>query len=192
MATHTSISARPRRACDARAPSRRSDYAPRPRAQPRRCLAALGLAFLLFGFGGCSDSLISDYDAATAPPTPAAGSAFTIPSGREGVPPIKVAVAVKGDGRQPSAGESVKLRYVGTFLDGKEFDNSRNRGAPFEFELGEDGIITGWHLVIERMHVGDRWTATIPSPLAYGSRGSFGVIAADTDLVFELELLGVR
>ena len=99
---------------------------------------------------------------------------------------------MKGDGRQPRAGESVKVHYIGTFLDGKQFDNSRKRGAPLEFDLGDGDIITGWHLIIERMHVGDRWTATIPSPLAYGSRGSFGTIAANTDLVFDMELLGVR
>ncbi len=155
-------------------------------------ILSLALALALLLFGGCSPSQISDYDAATAAATPEAGGAFTIPSGRAGVPPIEIEVVAKGDGRRPIIEENVTLHYIGTFLDGKEFDNSRKRGAPLEFELGDDGIITGWHLIIERMQVGDRWTATIPSPLAYGSRGSFGVIAANTDLVFDMELVGVR
>jgi FK506-binding protein 1 len=155
-------------------------------------LSVLLLGALVIVCCACSEPWSSGYDAATAPPTPETGGAFTIPSGREGVPPIEVDVVAKGDGRAPAVGESVTLHYIGTFLDGKEFGNSRKRGKPLEFELGADGIIRGWHLVVERMHVGDRWTVKIPSPLAYGSRGSFGVIAANTDLVFDMELIGVR
>ena len=153
-------------------------------------------AFLLLALAvlccACSEPWNSGYDPATAAPTPAAGGTFTIPSGRDGVPPIEVEVVEKGSGSAPAVGQTVAVHYVGTFLDGKEFENSRDHGTPIAFELGADGIIRGWNLVVERMHVGDRWKVMIPSPLAYGSRGSFGVIAADTDLVFDMELMEVR
>ena len=162
------------------------------RSRARTLLSAFILVILLTVCGACSEPWSSGYDAATAPPTPEAGGAFTIPSGYESVPAIEVEVVAKGDGRAPTVGDSVSVHYIGTFADGKEFESSRKYGKPIAFELGTDGIIQGWHLVVERMRVGDRWKVKIPSPLAYGTRGSFGVIAANTDLVFDMELLDVR
>ena len=33
-------------------------------------------------------------------------------------------------------GNNVKVHYVGTLVDGTEFDNSYVRGAPISFEVG--------------------------------------------------------
>ncbi len=152
----------------------------------------LSLGLVLTGCNGSSGSQAPDFDPATAVPTPEAGGSFTIPSGRTGVPPIQIDVLAKGDGMEARSGDTVAMHYVGTFLDGKQFDSSRDTGQAFEFRLGTGGVISGWDLVVERMHVGDRWKAMIPSPLAYGSRGALGAIPADTDLVFDMELLRVR
>ena len=42
------------------------------------------------------------------------------------------------------------------------------------------------------MAVGDIYEVTIPSELAYGSRGAGGLIGPNAVLVFKVELLGIE
>ena len=39
---------------------------------------------------------------------------------------------------------SVYISSTGTLTNGKEFDNSRKRGRPFKFNLGQGEVIRGW------------------------------------------------
>lgn len=98
----------------------------------------------------------------------------------------------RGDGAQAEPGMTVTAHYTGRLTDGTKFDSSVDRGTPFEFILGRGMVIQGWDLGFAEMSVGDKAVLHIPSELGYGSRGAGGAIPPNADLVFEVELLGVR
>jgi len=95
-----------------------------------------------------------------------------------------------GAGAQPKASDTVKVHYVGTFIDGKEFDSSVKRGEPAEFPLGQ--VIPCWTEGVAMMKVGGKAKLVCPSEIAYGDEGRPPVIAGGTTLVFEVELLEVK
>jgi len=103
---------------------------------------------------------------------------------------LQYKVIKKGTGnRNPKATDTVVTHYVGTLLDGTEFDSSIKRGEPAQFEVG--GVIPGWTEALQLMKVGDKWQLFIPSNLAYGERGAGRAIGPNETLIFEVELLGI-
>jgi FKBP-type peptidyl-prolyl cis-trans isomerase len=96
-------------------------------------------------------------------------------------------------GVQPKAGQIVSVLYTGSLLDGTVFDaSSKNGNEPIEFALGKRKVITGWDEGIALMTKGSKATLLIPSQLAYGARGAGGVIAPNTVLRFDVELVEVK
>jgi FKBP-type peptidyl-prolyl cis-trans isomerase FklB len=93
-------------------------------------------------------------------------------------------------GMKPTAADTVVVHYVGTLIDGKEFDNSVKRGEPATFPLG--GVIRGWTEILQLMTVGSKWKVYIPSELGYGERGAGATIPAYSTLVFEINLLDIK
>jgi FKBP-type peptidyl-prolyl cis-trans isomerase len=69
-------------------------------------------------------------------------------------------------------GDIVSAHYRGLFLDGTEFDNSRNRGTPLQFYVG--GLIEAWNLALLRAKPGGSIRILSPSALAYGPEGLVG------------------
>jgi peptidylprolyl isomerase len=97
-----------------------------------------------------------------------------------------------GSGDEAVAGKTVTVHYVGVaFRTGEEFDASWNRGEPFQFKLGKGQVIPGWDAGVQGMKVGGRRKLTIPSAMAYGSRGAGGVIQPNEPLIFVVDLLAV-
>jgi FKBP-type peptidyl-prolyl cis-trans isomerase len=97
-----------------------------------------------------------------------------------------------GTGAEAVKGALISVHYVGTLVDGKKFDSSRDRGEPFQFPLGQGMVIQGWEQGFEGMKVGGVRKLTIPPDLGYGAQGAGGVIPPNATLKFEVELLGVR
>lgn len=95
---------------------------------------------------------------------------------------------VEGDGPMPSDTSVVEVHYHGTFVDGKVFDSSVERGEPATFGVNE--VIPGWTEGLQLMSVGSKYKFYIPSDLAYGPRGRNG-IPPNSVLVFEVELLSI-
>jgi FKBP-type peptidyl-prolyl cis-trans isomerase len=98
----------------------------------------------------------------------------------------------EGTGNAAKAGDSVEVHYTGWLTDGKKFDSSKDRGRPFSFKLGAGQVIKGWDEGVAGMKVGGKRKLVIPAALGYGARGAGGVIPPDAELVFEVELLGIR
>ena len=92
--------------------------------------------------------------------------------------------------RKSKSGDTLSMHYVGKLVDGKIFDSSRNRDAPFSFVLGAKRVIKGWEQGLVNMCVGEKRILTIPSGLGYGSTGQ-GSIPPDATLIFEVELLSI-
>jgi peptidylprolyl isomerase len=106
---------------------------------------------------------------------------------------LQIKDLVKGEGATAKAGSQISVNYSGVaYSTGKEFDNSYDRGQPFDLQLGAGMVIPGWDQGIEGMKVGGRRQLTIPSDLAYGPQGSPPDIKGGETLIFVVDLLGVQ
>jgi len=102
---------------------------------------------------------------------------------------LQYEVLATGDGEKPTATNTVRTHYHGTFINGDIFDSSVDRGQPAEFPVG--GVIAGWTEALQLMTEGSKWRLYVPYNLAYGERGSQGAIPPYATLVFEVELLAI-
>lgn len=105
---------------------------------------------------------------------------------------LKITDVTVGDGQEAKAGDTVSVHYTGTLRDGTKFDSSVDRGTPFDFELGAGMVIQGWDLGVEGMKIGGKRNLDIPANLAYGERSPSPAIPPSSDLLFEVELLGIK
>lgn len=108
----------------------------------------------------------------------------TLPSG------LQYEVLAEGNGKSPSASDTVTVHYKGTLIDGTTFDSSYDRGQPATFPV--NGVIAGWTEALQLMKEGAKWRLFIPSNLAYGPQGAGEVIGAHSTLIFDVELLNVQ
>jgi FKBP-type peptidyl-prolyl cis-trans isomerase len=114
---------------------------------------------------------------------------------------MKVVTQAGDDSKKPVKGSKVTVHYTGTLVNGKQFDSSRDKNVPFEFDLGLGRVIKGcrsldipnyllgWDEGVASMGVGERSTFVISAPYGYGSQGFSDAIPANSVLVFDVELL---
>ena len=127
--------------------------------------------------------------------------ADSLPSG------LKIYFTKKGDGAQPKEGDKILMNYAGYLANGHLFDSNVFENAekyeivdpmrkaagqymPVPTDYSKDAqLIPGFREGLLKMKVGDKATLFIPAHLGYGSRGIPGVIPADSELIFELEIV---
>lgn len=104
----------------------------------------------------------------------------TLPSG------LQYKVLQEGTGRKPTVKDTVTVNYLGTKIDGTEFDSSYRKGKPVTIPL--NSVIPGWKEALPLMKEGAKWRLFIPADLAFGERGPL----ADRTVIYEVELLSVK
>jgi cyclophilin family peptidyl-prolyl cis-trans isomerase len=122
---------------------------------------------------------------------------------------LKYLVLKASEGEKPKTGQTVLVNYAGYLMDGTLFDSNyvdvatahgmydprREQGGGYEpipmDYSPESRLIAGFKEGLLNMKVGDKWRLFIPSHLGYGPQGS-GPIPPDSDLVFDLEIVGME
>ena len=102
---------------------------------------------------------------------------------------LQYEVIKMGTGPKPTAQNTVKVNYVGTLIDGTEFDSSVKRNEPATFPVS--GVIPGWTEALQLMPVGSKFKLCLPASIAYGAAGAGEVIKPYSTLIFEVELLEI-
>ncbi|QDO95400.1 peptidylprolyl isomerase [Formosa sediminum] len=127
----------------------------------------------------------------------------TLPTG------LGISVISEGNGVKPESTDNVLINYAGYLEDGSLFDSNivdiakaygmynevrdQQRGyQPFPMIYNETaGLIPGFREAMLNMNVGDKVRAYIPAALAYGERGAGNVIKPNSNLIFDLEIVGI-
>jgi FKBP-type peptidyl-prolyl cis-trans isomerase FklB len=102
---------------------------------------------------------------------------------------LQYEVLESGAGESPTINATVVTHYHGTFVDGRVFDSSVERGEPAQF--GVNQVIPAWTEALQMMKVGDKWRIAAPPHLAYGEQGAGDTIPPNTALVFEIHLINI-
>ena len=102
---------------------------------------------------------------------------------------LQYEVIKMGTGPKPDSESTVKVHYVGTLIDGTEFDSSVKRNEPAEFPVS--GVISGWSEALQLMPVGSKFKIVLPQEIAYGANGAGDLIKPFSTLIFEVELLEI-
>ena len=99
---------------------------------------------------------------------------------------LQYVLHVEGEGDKVQPDDKVVVNYIGTLIDGTEFD--ANDGMTFQ----ANHVIPGWTEGLGLMGKGGRATLFIPAELAYGERAPRGsVIAPNSTLIFEVEIVDI-
>lgn len=114
----------------------------------------------------------------------------------QGVEGVKVTILKEGTGAVAKSGDTVAMNYTGTLTNGTAFDSNIDpkfkHVEPFVFTVGAGQVIKGWDIGVAGMKVGEKRKLELTPDFAYGSNAVGGVIPANSSLIFEVELLGIK
>lgn len=95
--------------------------------------------------------------------------------------------------REVKTGDIITVNYVGWLAStGVIFDQSFSRGdSGFQFTVGT-GVITGWSEGVVGMKLGEIRRLKIPAEKAYADYSPSEAIPANSDLIFDVELISIK
>lgn len=106
---------------------------------------------------------------------------------------LQYKVLKPGTGPRPGPSDTVTVEYVGTFLDGKQFDASASHPQPAggkTVPIPLANVIPGFREGLQLMQVGSHYKFWIPPSLAYGSQPR--KFPPNATIVFDVTLEGTK
>jgi FKBP-type peptidyl-prolyl cis-trans isomerase len=108
----------------------------------------------------------------------------------DGVNELEIIDLTQGNGDEVPIGATITAHYTGALIkDGTIFQSSKDFGSPATFGL--DQVIAGWTKGVPGMKVGGVRRLIIPAEMAYGAQSPSPNIPANSDLVFDIELVSI-
>merc|ERR1712200_375517 len=104
---------------------------------------------------------------------------------------VVVTEVQEGTGAGIKPGQKASVYYKGSLKNGRVFDSKLN-GSPFTFKLGAGEVIKGWDAGVTGMKIGGKRKLTVPAHMAYGKQGAPPEIPPNSNLNFEVTLLGFK
>lgn len=98
-----------------------------------------------------------------------------------------------GSGDEAKQGDTVIVDYVLALAkDGTVVQSSKDSGQPVTLQISQGSVIDGWVQGLPGMKVGGKRRLVIPANLAYGPQSPDPSIPANSDLVFDIDLLQIQ
>lgn len=109
---------------------------------------------------------------------------------REEVKELEMIDVEVGTGEEVKPGATITAHYTGALVkNGIIFQSSHDFGDAITFGL--DQVIKGWTLGVPGMKVGGTRRLVIPAEQAYGASSPARNIPANSDLVFDIDLVAI-
>lgn len=103
---------------------------------------------------------------------------------------------VVGDGAPAAPNDVATIHFIVWIDDngakGQTLISSYDRGKPVAFKIGTNKVIQGWNEGVTGMQPGGKRLLYIPAHLAYGAKGAEDMIPPNTNLIYEIELMGIK
>lgn len=110
---------------------------------------------------------------------------------REKVDSLEIIDIVEGTGAEVQPNDTITAHYTGALVaDGTIFQSSLDIGQPATFGLNQ--VIKGWTYGVPGMKIGGKRRLVIPAEQAYGASSPAPNIPANSDLVFDIELVTIN
>ena len=108
----------------------------------------------------------------------------------EAVKELEIIDVEVGTGEEVKPGATITAHYTGALVkNGIIFQSSHDFGNPISFGL--DQVIKGWTYGVPGMKVGGTRRLVIPAEQAYGASSPAKNIPANSDLVFDIDLVAI-